>query len=76
MVAPFPLLLPDGLFLPALVFTPSLLLVEDNDGFAGWLIGVRSHSFLRSRSGFLWYVSRLIIVQLRRQVWMLAEGRV
>jgi hypothetical protein len=51
-VAPFPLLLLDGLLLPALVFTPSLLLLECNDGFADYLIR-RRHSLLRSRSGLL-----------------------
>jgi hypothetical protein len=76
VVAALALLLPDGLILPAVVFTPSLLVLERNAGLAGRLIGVRWGSLLRPCSGLLRSVSGLIIGQVRRQVGTLAEGRV
>src|SRR5882762_5705404 len=71
------LLLPRGLFLPALFFAPRLLFLEGENSLSVSL-GIR-----RTRARFLGLHSRLrrsrpasIIAQMRRQVCMLLEGPV
>jgi hypothetical protein len=75
-VAALPLCLPGGLFLPALVVTSALLLLESDYGLADRLIVDRPRHFFPTglRKTLFWRGPRAISGQMRRQMRMLTEG--